>query len=89
MEGDPGGVAEGLWVGPLAGILALDIGELLGLLERLALRLENTQEWVIIIWTSSEKIYLVTYTVVRNKSIEIHATITLYQLDYSFRYKPS
>lgn len=46
MEGDPGGVAEGLWVGPLAGILALDIGELLGLLERLALRLENTQEWM-------------------------------------------
>lgn len=46
MEGDPGGVAEGLWVGPLVGILALDIGELLGLLERLALRLENTQEWM-------------------------------------------
>lgn len=38
MEGDPGGVAEGLWVGPRAGILALDIGELLGLLDRLALR---------------------------------------------------
>lgn len=39
MEGDPGGVAEGLCVGPRVGILALDIGELLGLLDKLAFRL--------------------------------------------------
>lgn len=41
MAGDPGGVAEGLWVGPRAGILTLDIGELLGLLDKLAFRLER------------------------------------------------
>lgn len=41
MEGDFGGVVEGLWVGFLAGIFVLDIGELFGLFERLVLRLEN------------------------------------------------
>lgn len=42
MFGDPGGVADGLWVGvPRVGSFGLAIGELLGLPERLAFLLKK------------------------------------------------